>query len=67
MENSGEFMAKEFATYYVNEGTQRHFSAPYMPRQNGDCALHDSSVVEGKGDAHAILERSGDHYRVAPK
>jgi transposase InsO family protein len=33
--NSGQFMAAEFAAYCADEGIQRHYSAPYSPQQNG--------------------------------
>jgi hypothetical protein len=33
-DNGGEFTSTEFATYYANEGIQRHFSAPYTPQHN---------------------------------
>jgi transposase InsO family protein len=35
IDNQGEFTAAEFATYCVDEGITRHFSAPYTPQQNG--------------------------------
>ena len=34
-DNGGEFTAAEFMVYCVDEGIQRHFSAPYTPQQNG--------------------------------
>jgi hypothetical protein len=30
-DNSGEFTVAEFASYCVDEGVQRHYSAPYSP------------------------------------
>jgi transposase InsO family protein len=30
--NGGEFTAAEFASYIVDEGVQRHYSAPYSPQ-----------------------------------
>jgi hypothetical protein len=30
-DNDGEFTAAEFASYCVDEGVQRHYSAPYIP------------------------------------
>jgi transposase InsO family protein len=34
-DNNGEFTTAEFASYCVDEGVQRHYSAPYIPQQNG--------------------------------
>jgi transposase InsO family protein len=34
-DNGGEFTAAEFASYCVEEGIQRHYSASYSPQQNG--------------------------------
>jgi transposase InsO family protein len=33
-DNDNEFMAAEFASYCMDEGVQRHYSAPYNPQQN---------------------------------
>jgi transposase InsO family protein len=30
-DNGGEFTTTEFASYYTDEGVQRHYSAPYNP------------------------------------
>ncbi|XP_066361231.1 uncharacterized mitochondrial protein AtMg00810-like [Miscanthus floridulus] len=34
-DNGGEFIVAEFASYYADEGIQRHYSASYNPQQNG--------------------------------
>jgi transposase InsO family protein len=34
-DNDGKFTTAEFASYYADEGVQRHYSAPYSPQQNG--------------------------------
>jgi transposase InsO family protein len=31
-DNGGEFTAAEFASYYADEGVQRHYSALYSPQ-----------------------------------
>jgi transposase InsO family protein len=31
-DNDGEFTAAEFASYYADEGVQRHYSMPYNPQ-----------------------------------
>jgi hypothetical protein len=35
----------EFATYYADEGIQRHFSVPYTPRQNGVVERRNQTVL----------------------
>jgi hypothetical protein len=31
-DNDGEFTAKKFTAYYIDEGVQMHFSTPYTPQ-----------------------------------
>jgi transposase InsO family protein len=35
IDNGDEFTTAEFAAYCVDEGIQRHYSAPYLSQQNG--------------------------------
>jgi hypothetical protein len=44
-DNSGEFMAAEFAAYWADEGVTRHFSALYTPQQNGVVERQNQMVV----------------------
>jgi transposase InsO family protein len=55
-DNSGEFTAAEFASYCVDEGVQRHYSAPYSPQQNGIVERRNQTVV---GMAQALLKQRG--------
>lgn len=55
-DNGGEFTAKEFADFCVNAGVQRHFSAPYMPQQNGVVEHRNQSVL---ATARALLKERG--------
>jgi hypothetical protein len=50
-DNSGEF-----AAYCVNEGIQRHYSAPYSPQQNGTVKRGNQTVV---ATARALLKQRG--------
>jgi transposase InsO family protein len=54
--NGGEFMAAEFALYCVDEGVQRHYSAPYSPEQNDVIKRRNHMVV---GMARALLKQRG--------
>jgi transposase InsO family protein len=45
IDNGSEFTVAEFADYYVGEGIQRHFSAPYSPQQNGVVERRNRTVV----------------------
>jgi transposase InsO family protein len=55
-DNGGEFTAAEFALYCADEGVQRHYSAPYNPRQNGVVERRNQTVV---GMARALLKQRG--------
>jgi hypothetical protein len=55
-DNGGEFMAAEFASYYAEEGIQRHYSTPYTPQQNGVIEWRNQTVV---GMARALLKQRG--------
>jgi transposase InsO family protein len=52
-DNGGESMAAEFTSYCVDEGVQRHYSAPYSPQQNGVVERRNQTVV---GMAWALLK-----------
>jgi transposase InsO family protein len=54
--NGGEFTAAEFASYCVDEGVQRHCSAPYSPQQNSVVEQRNQTVV---GMARALLKQRG--------
>jgi transposase InsO family protein len=41
----GEFTAVEFTSYCADEGVQRHYSAPYIPQQNGVVERRNQTVV----------------------
>jgi hypothetical protein len=45
-DNDCEFMTAEFMSYCVDEGVQRHYSAPYSPQQNGIIERCNQTVVE---------------------
>lgn len=53
-DNGGEFTSLEFAAYCVDQGMQRHFSAPYAPQQNGVIERRNQSVVSM---ARALLKQ----------
>jgi transposase InsO family protein len=55
-DNGGEFTAAEFASYYADEGVQRHYSVPYSPQQNGVVERRNQTVV---GMARALLKQRG--------
>jgi IS30 family transposase len=55
-DNGGEFTAAEFTLYYMDEGVQRHYSAPYSPQQNGVVERHNQTVV---GMARTLLKQRG--------
>jgi transposase InsO family protein len=55
-DNGGEFTAAKFTLYYVDEGVQRHYSAPYSPQQNGVVEQRNQTVV---GMAWALLKQRG--------
>ena len=55
-DNSREFTAVEFAVYCVDEGSQRHFTAPYSPQQNGVVERRNQTVV---AMARALLKQRG--------
>jgi transposase InsO family protein len=44
-DNGGEFMAAEFVSYCIDEGVQRHYSAPYSPQPNDVVELCNQTVV----------------------
>jgi hypothetical protein len=48
--------AAEFASYYADEGVQRHYSASYSPQQNDVVERHNQMVV---GMARALLNQRG--------
>jgi transposase InsO family protein len=52
--NDGEFTAAEFASCYVDEGVQDHYSAPYSPQQNSVVERHNQTVV---GMAQTLLKQ----------
>jgi transposase InsO family protein len=43
--NGREFTVAEFAAYCVEEGIERHYSAPYSPQQNGVMERRNQTVV----------------------
>jgi hypothetical protein len=55
-DNGGEFTAAEFASYYVDEGVQHHYSAPYSPQQNDVIERRNQTVM---GMARALLKQRG--------
>jgi transposase InsO family protein len=55
-DNGDEFMATEFASYYTDEGVQRHYSTSYSPQQNGVIERCNQTVV---GMAQALLKQRG--------
>ncbi|EEC72737.1 hypothetical protein OsI_06355 [Oryza sativa Indica Group] len=55
-DNGGEFTATEFASYYADEGIQRHYTAPYSPQQNGVVERRNQTVV---GMARALVKQRG--------
>jgi hypothetical protein len=55
-DNGGEFTAAEFMSYCVDEGVQRHYSAPYSPQQNGVIERRNQTVV---GMARVLLKQRG--------
>jgi transposase InsO family protein len=52
-DNGGEFTAAEFTSYCMDEGIQRHYSAPYSPQQNGVIERRNQIVV---GMGRALLK-----------
>jgi transposase InsO family protein len=54
--NGGEFTATEFASYYADEGVQRHYSTPYNSQQNDVVERRIQTVV---GMARALLKQRG--------
>jgi transposase InsO family protein len=52
-DNDGEFTAAELTSYCIDEGVQRHYSAPYIPQQNGVVEQCNQTVV---GMAWALLK-----------
>jgi hypothetical protein len=55
-DNGSEFTAAQFASYCVDEGVQRHYSAPYSLQQNGVVERNNQTVV---GMARALLKQRG--------
>jgi transposase InsO family protein len=55
-DNGGEFTAAEFMSYCMDEGVQRHYSAPYSPQQNNVVKRRNQTVV---GMARALLKQRG--------
>jgi transposase InsO family protein len=55
-DNGGEFTVKEFAAYYLDEGVQRHFFAPYMPQQNRVIERRNQTIF---GTARVLLKERG--------
>jgi hypothetical protein len=55
-DNGGEFTAAEFVSYCMDEGVQRHYSAPYSPQQNGVIERRNQTVV---WMARALLKQRG--------
>jgi hypothetical protein len=53
-DTGGEFTAAEFASYYADEGVQRHYSTSYNPQQNGVTEWRNQTVV---GMARALLKQ----------
>jgi hypothetical protein len=53
-DNGGEFTTTEFASYYTDEGVQRHYSASYNPQQNGVIERRNQTVV---GMAQDLLKQ----------
>jgi transposase InsO family protein len=52
-DNNDEFTAAEFASYYADEGIQRHYSMSYNPQQNNVVERRNQMVV---GMARALLK-----------
>jgi hypothetical protein len=55
-DNGGEFTVVEFTSYCVDEGVQRHYSAPYSSQQN-DVIERSNQIVVGM--AHTLLKQRG--------
>jgi hypothetical protein len=55
-DNGDKFMAAEFASYYADEGVQRHYSTSYSPQQNGVIERCNQTVM---GMAQALLKQRG--------
>jgi transposase InsO family protein len=53
-DNDGEFTMAELTSYCIDEGVQRHYSAPYIPQQNGVVEQCNQTVV---GMAWALLKQ----------
>ncbi|KAL8109524.1 hypothetical protein AgCh_025583 [Apium graveolens] len=45
-DRSGEFGSNEFKKFYKKDGLIRHYTAPYMPQQNGVMERRNRTVVE---------------------
>jgi transposase InsO family protein len=54
--NDGEFTTAEFASYYVDEGVQCHYSTPYSPQENDVVERRNQTVVRM---AWALLKQRG--------
>jgi transposase InsO family protein len=55
-DNGGEFTVAEFASYYADEGVQRHYSVPYSPQQNGGIERRNQTIV---GMTQTLLKQRG--------
>jgi transposase InsO family protein len=44
-DRGGEFMARTFIEHCVQEGVQRHYTAPYTPQQNGVVERRNQMVM----------------------
>jgi transposase InsO family protein len=55
-DNGGKFTTAEFTSYCVEDGVQRHYSAPYSPQQNGVVERRNQTVV---WMAQALLKQRG--------
>ena len=55
-DRGGEFTAVEFATYCVEEGVERHLTAPYSPQQNGVVERRNQTIV---GMTRCMLKAKG--------
>jgi transposase InsO family protein len=55
-DNDGEFAAAEFASYYADEGVQRHYSTSYNPQHNNVIERRNQTIV---GMARTLLKQRG--------
>lgn len=46
MDRGGEFMSNDFKNYCEEAGITRHYTAPYMPQQNGVVERRTRTVME---------------------